>query len=260
MKKTYTKKQITEAIAYWKKQLRAGNYKSICEKAYQNIDLRDSCNQIIKLLPKLRKAHQLVTDLFKHGKVKYTDIGGKYQYKKDFYHYYNKFKTNGWFHNLGFNRIKDRLFGIEGGGADGGSLYVDIDTGKFTVHDDGKDLAEVDNFVEKTFTNRHRRSFSEDWNITYKADRLVNEIDSYVKMVERAAAGKDIYSQDSDDWYGEEINAVKTFTIGYTAWHQDKYQTEVEAKDEAEARKKFLNEHPEEYNFKDIEITSIKER
>jgi len=34
MKKTYTKKQITEAIAYWKKQLRAGNYKSICEKAY----------------------------------------------------------------------------------------------------------------------------------------------------------------------------------------------------------------------------------
>lgn len=26
MKKTYTKKQITEAIAYWKRQLNAGNY------------------------------------------------------------------------------------------------------------------------------------------------------------------------------------------------------------------------------------------
>ncbi len=31
MKKTYTKKQITEAIAYWKKQLELGNYKKIDE-------------------------------------------------------------------------------------------------------------------------------------------------------------------------------------------------------------------------------------
>ena len=31
MKKKYTKKQITEAIAYWKKQLKAGNYKKIDE-------------------------------------------------------------------------------------------------------------------------------------------------------------------------------------------------------------------------------------
>lgn len=31
MKKTYTKKQITEAIAYWQKQLREGNYKKLNE-------------------------------------------------------------------------------------------------------------------------------------------------------------------------------------------------------------------------------------
>ena len=31
MKKKYTKKQITEAIAYWQKQLRAGNYKKVNE-------------------------------------------------------------------------------------------------------------------------------------------------------------------------------------------------------------------------------------
>ena len=31
MKKKYTKKQITEAIAYWEKQLRAGNYKKVNE-------------------------------------------------------------------------------------------------------------------------------------------------------------------------------------------------------------------------------------
>ena len=29
--KKYTKKQITEAITYWKKQLRAGNYKKVNE-------------------------------------------------------------------------------------------------------------------------------------------------------------------------------------------------------------------------------------
>lgn len=31
MKKTYTKKQITEAIAYWKKQLAKGNYRNVNE-------------------------------------------------------------------------------------------------------------------------------------------------------------------------------------------------------------------------------------
>ena len=31
MKKKYTKKQITEAIAYWEKQLKLGNYKTLNE-------------------------------------------------------------------------------------------------------------------------------------------------------------------------------------------------------------------------------------
>ena len=31
MKKQYTRKQITEAIAYWEKQLKAGNYKRVDE-------------------------------------------------------------------------------------------------------------------------------------------------------------------------------------------------------------------------------------
>ena len=39
MKKKYTKKQITEAIAYWEKQLRAGNYKKVVESdsQYKNL-------------------------------------------------------------------------------------------------------------------------------------------------------------------------------------------------------------------------------
>ena len=259
MKKIYTKKQIVEAIAYWEKLLKLGNYRRICEKAYNFKDLKDQCDQIVKLLPKLRKARQTVTDLFKRGKVKFSDTGRRsWQHRRDFYYPYNKFITDGWFHNPGFNGTRDRLFGIEGGGASGSSLYVDIDTGEFTIRDDGEDLAAPDVFAEKT--DSRGRPFREDWDITHHADRLVNEIGKYVEMVERAAAGEDIYSWDRDDPYGEEAGAAKTFTVDYTAWHKDKYQTDVEAKDEAEAKKKFLAGHPEEYDFKGIEITSIKEK
>ena len=41
MKKQYTKKQIVEAIAYWKKQLRAGNYKKLDEDILSSDDLQD---------------------------------------------------------------------------------------------------------------------------------------------------------------------------------------------------------------------------
>ena len=36
MKKKYTKKQIQEAINYWKKQIKIGNYKKINESSYDN--------------------------------------------------------------------------------------------------------------------------------------------------------------------------------------------------------------------------------
>jgi len=56
MKKQYTKKQIVEAINYWKKQLRAGNYKKLNENVDSNLmndiddyltalfDLSNMCN------------------------------------------------------------------------------------------------------------------------------------------------------------------------------------------------------------------------
>lgn len=39
MKKTYTKKQIQEAIDYWKKQLNAGNYLKLNESTSDINDL-----------------------------------------------------------------------------------------------------------------------------------------------------------------------------------------------------------------------------
>lgn len=44
MKKRYTKKQITEAIAYWKKQLRAGNYKKVNESEFRPSMVVDTGN------------------------------------------------------------------------------------------------------------------------------------------------------------------------------------------------------------------------
>lgn len=50
------------------------------------------------------------------------------------------------------------------------------------------------------------------------------------------------------------------YTIDYTAWHMDKYSTEITANSEEEARRKFLrDEAQEQYDMKDFEITSIRE-
>ena len=49
MKKQYTRKQIVEAINYWKKQIRLGNYKRLNESL--DID-KERFNQILSKLPK----------------------------------------------------------------------------------------------------------------------------------------------------------------------------------------------------------------
>ena len=50
------------------------------------------------------------------------------------------------------------------------------------------------------------------------------------------------------------------YTIDYTAWHMDKYSTEITANSEEEARRKFLrDEAQEQYDMKDFKITSIRE-
>ena len=50
MKKTYTKKQITEAIAYWKKQLAKGNYRKINESEAELSDkeIKDQVEQVME--------------------------------------------------------------------------------------------------------------------------------------------------------------------------------------------------------------------
>jgi len=48
MKKQYTKKQITEAIAYWQKQLREGNYKKVNESNDSTIDAWLKISEYIK--------------------------------------------------------------------------------------------------------------------------------------------------------------------------------------------------------------------
>ena len=50
MKKQYTKKQITEAIAYWKKQLAKGNYRKINESEAELSDkeIKDQVEQVME--------------------------------------------------------------------------------------------------------------------------------------------------------------------------------------------------------------------
>ena len=54
---------------------------------------------------------------------------------------------------------------------------------------------------------------------------------------------------------------LKNYSIDYTAWHMDKYTVDVKARSEAEAKNIFFKDHAhEEYDMKDFEIVSIKEK
>ena len=48
MKKKYTKKQITEAIAYWEKQLRTGNYRKVHESMPTDDEIRDQVERVME--------------------------------------------------------------------------------------------------------------------------------------------------------------------------------------------------------------------
>jgi RPA family protein len=141
--------------------------------------------------------------------------------------------TNNFYNNPGFsgNRFGDkRLFGCKDSYEY--SLFVDIYTGKFMIeHKEYKsDEVDVDTFVKLTIKYNNiepNKPIYTFFSIMEKAERIATEIKKYVKMVERAAAGENIYSNNDpvDDPYGEKTakKTVKTFTIDYTAWHKDKY-------------------------------------
>lgn len=57
MKKKYTKKQIQEAINYWKKQLKLGNYKKINESAPKT-EQDDNITQIINKIGKVKLTNE----------------------------------------------------------------------------------------------------------------------------------------------------------------------------------------------------------
>ena len=59
----------------------------------------------------------------------------------------------------------------------------------------------------------------------------------------------------------EEKFNLRDYSIDYTAWHMDKYTVNIKARNEEEAKKIFFRDHAhEEYDMKDFEITSIKEK
>ena len=71
MKKTYTKKQIQEAISYWEKQLRAGNYK----KANESInDAAGILQAIIGNIPKTMSNMSLKSQMLERQMTTHTYV------------------------------------------------------------------------------------------------------------------------------------------------------------------------------------------
>lgn len=203
MKKTYTKKQITEAIAYWEKQLKLMNEeteddlmgiidsyaddKDAAEQRLTNSKLSkflQNCKSILEKCPELQRIRPVVMKLFERKLVRYCDTGKRFGSlgERSFHYCYNQFTTNGWFHEPGFSSGRDAkaVFGCEGGGASGNSVYIDIDNGLFGVTK--KEMMSADEFAEQTTSSG--KPYYLDYDIASKVQEIADGIDSYVKMVE----------------------------------------------------------------------------
>ena len=203
MKKQYTRKQIVEAISYWKKQLKLMNEETeddlmgiidgyadsrdAAEQRQTNSKLDkflQNCKSILEQCPKLQRIRPIVMKLFERNLVRYCDTGKRFGDlgKYSFHYCYNQFTTDGWFHEPGFSSKRDAkaMFGCEGGGASGNSVYVDIDNGLFGVTKN--EMMPADEFAEQT-TSRGKPYYL-DYDIASKVQEIADGIDSYVKMVE----------------------------------------------------------------------------
>ena len=203
MKKKYTKKQITEAIAYWEKQLKMmneeteddimgiidkyANDKDAAEQKQTNSKLNkflQNCKSILEKCPKLQRIRPIVMKLFEKKLVRYYDTGKRFGDlgKHNFHYSYNQFTTDSWFHEPGFSSGHDAkaMFGCAGGGASGNSVYVDIDNGLFGVTK--SKMMSADEFAEQTTSSG--KPYYLDYDITSKVQEIADEIDNYVKMVE----------------------------------------------------------------------------
>lgn len=135
-----------------------------CTEMHKNIDT------IVAALPRLREIQPVVCALANNNLIPKDTL--------------KCFFTEGIDHRTGFSSKDAKLFGRCGGGADGQSVFVNLDTGLFRVCgwflEDKSDDMEVDDLVENLY---------DDHNVFTHIKRIAETIDSYIENVEKFVEG-----------------------------------------------------------------------
>ena len=219
MKKQYTKKQICEAIAYWKKQLN--------ESTQFNHKVQEVLDAFANMTPEQTEGlRQLVKrDYDQHDQYSIDDFIGP---------------------GLSFIDIDGVLDNIE-----------DIDlNNEYHVNFQycAMDVISAAEDGDKATANTNARKFT-DYLKRYcsEGEFAVQGWQSHInEPMDVLMALYDILD--------EKFN-LRNYSVDYTAWHMDKYTVDIKARSKEEVKRKFFKDHAhEEYDMKDFEITSIKEK
>lgn len=229
--KKYTKKQIQEAISYWKKQLKAMN-ESIDEDSQwtpEEIAFLNKLNQQLPSYYEIKDADKIenVVNMF-----------------DDFIGYDKK--------------IADKLEQLD----DNDTMLID-----HVIFPFDKDLtfniSKMDNFSEWLSYVHRNTSINEkyfgkkcvvhgiDLTLPVILDiRQKKLLNAFLRMIWNKYQGED----------GLDGVIKKTYSIDFSVWTKSKLKCEVQAYNENEAKKEFEKQHPEQYDQKDFEIISIMEK
>ena len=215
--KQYTKKQITEAIAYWQKQLH--------ESQQFGPRVQEILDAFANMSPeKTKYLKQLAIT--------------------------NKLPTP-----EGLDDVIDDQF-------------WDID-----IVLDGIENIEIDNDMHMNFQYNAIDIIDYVAHTNYaEAKRLANAWPAY--LIEKSKTNPELFIEGWHSHINEPTKVLmalynildekfnlKNYSIDYTAWRMDKYTVNVKARSEAEAKNIFFKDHAnEEYDMKDFEIVSIKEK
>jgi len=267
MKKQYTKKQICEAIAYWKKRLNEAKDPS----SYESFDSLKK--KLDAELAEMASTSRPDLERIKYVYDNYDEDGRlEYDLRDDGNHDF------GWGLKLpGGGRLNDKV-----------SSFYDACVSLVQGDEPNTPMEFEDSFVWHPLNSLFLAAIEQDWKKAsgviaqdLSDSRMQRWFDDDVVADTDEEDGRTVEYYEYEirlDWkeglailreYAKKFYDVwaknfykldhKQFTVNYTAWHMDKYFAKVEAADEDEARRKFLGSHEDEYDMKDYRITSIEE-
>ena len=255
MKKRYTRKQITEAIAYWQKRLNeaedsAESFDSLKKRLdtefakFQRLTRNDveKIKEQCQYADSHRYKHSGYADAFfgAYGTGSAEEI--KLDCKTDFFDFSETF----------LNLCED-LVSL----GDGNPEFVDeirINFSELLVSAYKQDNSRCQQILSSRFgDNKFWKYYDDDKN---------DPVGPYADLRPDWKEGLQIlreYAKKFYDFWVKKLHNMK-YNVVFTVWNRSTLQQDVEAASEEEAKRLIFELHPEEYDMnRDIEIVSVKE-